>query len=58
MILHPVEIEVAVRYIQGNSVTLLLIKMWCLAKEIKATGIDLEVSLANMVEPVSELKNC
>lgn len=58
MILHPVEIEVAVRYIQGNSVTLLLVKMWCLAKEIKATGVDLEVSLANMVEPVSELKNC
>lgn len=31
--------------------------MWCLAKEIKATGIDLEVSLANVVEPVSEFKN-
>lgn len=44
-------------YIRGDSVTLLLIKMWCLAKEIKATGVDLEVSLANVVEPVSEFKN-
>ena len=58
MILHPVEIEVAVRYIRGDSVTLLLIKMWCLAKEIKAAGVDLEVSLSNVVEPVSEFKNC
>lgn len=40
----------------GDSVTLFLIKVWCLAKEIKATGVDLEVSLAEVVEPMNELK--
>lgn len=42
----------------GDSVTLLLIKVWCLAKEIKSTGVDLEISLAEVVELMSEIKKC
>lgn len=48
----------AIRQVQGDSVTLFFIKMWCLAKEIKATGVDLEVSLGEVIEPMSEFKKC
>lgn len=37
----------------GDSVTLLLRKFWCSAKEIQATGVDLEVNLAEVVEPMN-----
>lgn len=37
----------------GDSVTLLLIKLWCWAQEIQATGVDVEVNLAEVVEPMN-----
>lgn len=42
----------------GEILLLLLIKVWCLAKEVKAAGGDLEVSFAEVVESVCELKKC
>ena len=53
-----VEIEVAIRGVWGDSVTLLLIKVWCLAKGITATGVDLGVSFAEVVESMSKLEKC
>lgn len=48
----------AIRCVQGDSVTLLLIKVWYVAKEIKSTGVDLEVSLTEVAEPMSKLTKC
>lgn len=48
----------AVRPVWGDSVTLLPIKVWCLATGIKARALALEISLAEVVESMNEPKKC
>lgn len=50
--LGPIVIEVPGRHVWRDAVAVLLIKVWCLAKESNSAGI----SLSEVVESISKLK--